>query len=161
MTGFIASHIADRLVNEDVAEIVVVSKFAHSLRSNLHRVMAHGHVTLFHRDIRDARAMHRAMDGVDVVFHQAATRITRCAEQPREAIDVQIGGTFTVLEAAVQAGVKKVVAASSACVYGEPHYVPIDERHPSTIAPYAVRLTIGNGGLDDSPKPLAVIPSAL
>ncbi len=70
------------------------------------------------------------MEGIDYVFHQAALRITQCAETPREAVDVLIGGTFNVLEAAVAAGVQKVVAASSASVYGEPSYVPMDEAHP-------------------------------
>lgn len=92
--------------------------------------MASGRVTLLNQDIRDATALRRAMDGIDAVFHQAAIRITQCAEQPRDAVDVLISGTFNVLDAAVQAGVKKVVAASSASVYGEPGYVPIDEGHP-------------------------------
>ncbi|HWO93736.1 MAG TPA: NAD-dependent epimerase/dehydratase family protein, partial [Dehalococcoidia bacterium] len=62
--------------------------------------------------------------------HQAALRITQCAEMPRLAVDSLIGGTFNVLEAAVEAGVRKVVAASSASVYGEASYVPMDEAHP-------------------------------
>jgi UDP-glucose 4-epimerase len=67
---------------------------------------------------------------VDYVFHQAALRITRCAEAPREAVEVLIDGTLNILEAAVTQKVKKVIAASSASVYGEPSYLPIDESHP-------------------------------
>jgi UDP-glucose 4-epimerase len=70
------------------------------------------------------------MNGVDYVFHQAALRITRCAEAPREAVEVLIDGTLNVLEAAVRHRVKKVSAASSASVYGEPSHLPIDEAHP-------------------------------
>ena len=70
------------------------------------------------------------MEGIDYVWHQAALRSTQCAEMPRLAVDSLIGGTFNVLEAAVNAGVRKVVAASSASVYGEPSYVPMDEAHP-------------------------------
>jgi UDP-glucose 4-epimerase len=68
--------------------------------------------------------------GVDYVFHEAALRITRCAEAPREAVEVLIDGTLNVLGAAVRHKVKKVVAASSASVYGEPSYLPMDEHHP-------------------------------
>ncbi len=128
--GLVGSHIADQLVNEGAAEIVVVDNFTRGRRENLARAMASGRVTLIEGDIRDTATVRRVMDGIDAVFHQAAIRITQCAEQPREAVDVLIGGTFNVLEAAVQAGVKKVVAASSASVYGEPSYVPIDEGHP-------------------------------
>jgi UDP-glucose 4-epimerase len=81
-------------------------------------------------DIRDASLVHRATEGVDYVFHQAALRITRCAEAPREALEVLIDGTFNVLEAALRYKVRKVIAASSASVYGEPSYLPIDEAHP-------------------------------
>ena len=128
--GLVGSHIADLLVDEGVDEIVVIDNMTRGRRENLARAMAQGGVKLVDADIRDAAAVCRAMDGIDLVFHQAAIRITQCAEQPREAVDVLIGGTFNVLEAAVQAGVKKVVAASSASVYGEPSYVPIDETHP-------------------------------
>jgi nucleoside-diphosphate-sugar epimerase len=69
------------------------------------------------------------MDGVDVVFHQAAIRITQCAEDPRLAMDVLANGTFNVLEAAVNARVKKVVAASSASVYGLAEQFPTPEKH--------------------------------
>jgi len=67
---------------------------------------------------------------VDYVFHQAALRITRCAEFPREGVEVLMGGMLNVLEACVTHKVKKIVAASSASVYGNPSYLPIDEGHP-------------------------------
>jgi UDP-glucose 4-epimerase len=70
------------------------------------------------------------MRGVDYVFHQAALRITRCAEAPREAVEVLIDGTLNVLEAAVEHKVTKIVAAASPSVHGEPSYLPIDEAHP-------------------------------
>jgi UDP-glucose 4-epimerase len=70
------------------------------------------------------------MQGSDLVFHQAALRITQCAEDPVRAMQVMVGGTQNVLESAVRHKVKKVVAASSASVYGEPSYLPMDEKHP-------------------------------
>jgi UDP-glucose 4-epimerase len=92
--------------------------------------MEQSRVTVFDGDIRDSLLVNQVTENVDYVFHQAALRITRCAEAPREAIEVLIDGTMNVLEAALRHKVKKVVAASSASVYGEPSYLPIDEVHP-------------------------------
>ncbi|MDB5058708.1 MAG: NAD-dependent epimerase/dehydratase [Chloroflexi bacterium] len=128
--GLVGSHIADLLVDAGVDEIVVIDNFTRGSRQNLEDASRSGKVTLIDGDIRDVATVNRAMDGIDLVFHQAAIRITQCAEQPREAVSVLVDGTFNVLEAAVNAKVRKVVAASSASVYGEPSYVPIDEGHP-------------------------------
>ena len=81
-------------------------------------------------DICDAKLVDDLTAGMDFVFHKAALRITRCAEAPREAVDVLINGTVNVLESAVDHKVKKVIAASSASVYGDPSYLPMDESHP-------------------------------
>ncbi len=128
--GLVGSHIADLLVDADVREIVVIDNFTRGRHQNLENAFRHGKVNLITGDIRDPETVGRAMAGIDVVFHQAAIRITQCAEEPREAVDVLVNGTFNVLEAAVRAKVSKVVAASSASVYGEPTYVPIKETHP-------------------------------
>jgi UDP-glucose 4-epimerase len=69
-------------------------------------------------DIRDAKLVREVMEGVDIVFHEAAIRITQCAEDPRLAHDVLATGTFSILEATVAAKVKRVVYASSASIYG-------------------------------------------
>jgi UDP-glucose 4-epimerase len=69
------------------------------------------------------------MDGIDVVFHQAAIRITQCEEEPRLALEVLVDGTYNVFEAAIQSNVRKVVAASSASVYGLAEVFPTDESH--------------------------------
>jgi UDP-glucose 4-epimerase len=86
-------------------------------------------VTILEGDIRDRGFIAEAMQGVDYLFHQAAIRITQCAQEPRLAFDVLAEGTFNVLEAAVAAKVKKVVAASSASIYGMAEVFPITERH--------------------------------
>jgi UDP-glucose 4-epimerase len=96
-------------------------------------------------DIRDRATVARAVDGCDCVFHQAAIRITLCAERPRECIDVLVGGTLNVFEAAVAAGVRKVVYASSASVYGGADVFPTDERHH----PYNNRTLYGAAKLMD------------
>ena len=128
--GFIGSTIVDQLLDAGVKEVRVIDNFVRGSRNNLVRAMQHGGVEVIEGDICDASLVDRATEGVDYVFHQAALRITRCAEAPREAVEVLIDGTLNVLEAAVEHNVKKVIAASSASVYGEPSYLPIDESHP-------------------------------
>jgi UDP-glucose 4-epimerase len=129
--GLIGSHIADQLVQEGVEEIRVVDNFVRGRRENLAQACAQGPVTLIDGDIRDRDLVADMMQGIDVVFHQAAIRITQCAEEPRLALEVLVEGTFNVLEAAVKAGVKKVIAASSASVYGLAETFPTAEWHHS------------------------------
>src|SRR5947208_163132 len=127
--GLIGSHIADLLVQQQPAEVRVLDNFVRGRRENLAWASAHGPVNIVEGDIRDRAAVRRAMDGIDLLFHQAAIRITQCAEEPRLALEVLVDGTFNVLDAAVDAGVKKVVAASSASVYGLAEEFPTTERH--------------------------------
>jgi UDP-glucose 4-epimerase len=127
--GLIGSHIADRLVEEGIEEIVVLDNLTRGRRENLASAMASGKVTLVEGDIRDRDLVRRAMEGVEILFHEAAIRITQCAESPRLAHDVLATGTFNILEAAVAAGVKRVVSASSASIYGQAEEFPTDERH--------------------------------
>ena len=129
--GLVGSHIADRLARDDVAEVVVLDNFVRGRMENLGLAKdTLRKLTVIDGDITDPVTVREAMAGVNYVFHQAALRITQCAEMPRTAVDSLVGGTFNVLEAAVEAGVQKVVAASSASVYGEASYVPMDEHHP-------------------------------
>jgi UDP-glucose 4-epimerase len=137
--GLIGSHIADVLVAEGVVEVVVLDNFVRGRRENLAAAMASGRVTIVEGDIRDRDLVARAMTGIDVLFHQAAIRITQCAEEPRLALEVLVDGTYNVLEAAVQAGVSKVVAASSASVYGLAETFPTTESHH----PYGNRTIYG------------------
>jgi UDP-glucose 4-epimerase len=137
--GMIGSTIAEQLAHSEVAEIVVVDNFVRGRQANLAAASATGKVRIIEGDIRDRRLLADAMVGVDVLFHQAAIRITQCAEQPREALEVLVDGTFNVLEAAVDAGVGKVVAASSASVYGLAGQFPTAETHH----PYGNRTLYG------------------
>ena len=133
--GLIGSHIVDLLVNErdrrGCYEIIVLDNFVRGRRENLASALAHGAVTIVEGDIQDRKLLAEVMHGVDVVFHQAAIRITQCAEEPRLALSVLVDGTFNVLEEAAQAGVKKVIAASSASVYGLAEEFPTSEHHHS------------------------------
>lgn len=127
--GLIGSHIADLLVHENDPEIIILDNFVRGRRENLAFAMAHGRVNIVEGDIRDTKLLRELMHDVDLVFHQAAIRITQCAEEPRLALEVLADGTFNVLEAAVAAKVKKVVAASSASVYGLAEQFPTTEKH--------------------------------
>jgi UDP-glucose 4-epimerase len=127
--GLIGSHIADRLVAEGFREIVVLDNLTRGRRQNLEPALASGRVTIVEGDIRDMDLVSRAMEGIDIVFHEAAIRITHCAENPRMAHDVLATGTFNILEAAVAAKVKRVVSASSASIYGQAEEFPTGEKH--------------------------------
>src|SRR5271169_6521494 len=128
--GFIGSTIVDQLLDAGAAEVVVLDNFVRGSWSNLAAARDRGNVKVIDGDICDAALVDEVTAGTDFVFHKAALRITRCAEAPREAVDVLINGTLNVLESAVRHKVKKVVAASSASVYGEPSFLPMDESHP-------------------------------
>lgn len=128
--GFIGSTIVDQLLDAGAAEVIVLDNFVRGTWSNLVPARERGGVSVIQGDICDAALVNELTEGIDYVFHQAALRITRCAEAPREAVDVLINGTLNVLESAVHHKIKKVVAASSASVYGDPSYLPMDESHP-------------------------------
>jgi UDP-glucose 4-epimerase len=125
--GLVGSHIADLLVQEGVSQIRIIDNFVRGCRENLQ--IPSSVLDLIDGDVRDRNVVDAAMEGVDLVYHQAALRITHCAEDPRAAVDVMANGTFNVLEAAVAHGVKKVVAASSASVYGMAERFPTSEDH--------------------------------
>jgi len=127
--GLVGSHIADLLVREGNPEIVILDNFVRGRRDNLAWATANGRVKIVEGDIRDTKTLREVMRGADVVFHQAAIRITQCAEEPRLALEVLADGTFNVLEAAVNAKVTKVIAASSASVYGLAEEFPTTEKH--------------------------------
>jgi nucleoside-diphosphate-sugar epimerase len=127
--GAIGSNVTDELVVAGAEEVVVLDNFVRGRPENLAWARANGNVTLVEGDIRDQALVRRLMDGIDVVFHLAAIRITQCAEEPRLALEVLVDGTYNVVEAAVDAGVRRVVASSSASVYGLAEQFPTREDH--------------------------------
>jgi len=128
--GLIGSSTIDQLLQRhDPRRIVVFDNMVRGTLANLGSALEDPRVTLVHGDVRDAGAVRHAMQGMDAVIHMAALRITACAADPREAFEVMCQGSFNVVEAARQAGVKKVVAASSASVYGLAEEFPTTERH--------------------------------
>ncbi|GAA0442370.1 NAD-dependent epimerase [Actinoplanes capillaceus] len=127
--GTIGSHVVDELVRGGAAEIVVLDNFVRGRRDNLAWALGNGPVKIVEGDIRDVSLVRSLTEGQDLVFHLAAIRITQCAEEPRLANEVLVDGTFNVIEAAADAGVKKVIASSSASVYGLAEQFPTTERH--------------------------------
>jgi UDP-glucose 4-epimerase len=126
--GTIGSNLVDLLVDAG-SDVVVLDNFVRGRMANLADALDRGPVEVIDGDIRDRPLLAKLMSEVDVVFHLAAIRITQCAEEPRLALEVLVDGTFDVLEAAVGAGVKKVVASSSASAYGLATAFPTPEDH--------------------------------
>lgn len=127
--GTIASTIVDQLLDAGVAHVDVLDSLIRGRKANLDDALASGLVTLVEGDIRDRDLVGDLTAGKDLVFHQAAIRITLCAEEPRLANEVLVDGTFNVVEAAVSAGVDKLVYASSASVFGLAEEFPTPEGH--------------------------------
>src|SRR5664279_2752725 len=127
--GTIGSAIVDQLLAADVAQVRILDNLVRGRRANLSAALNDPRVELIIGDIRDVDVVHDVTRGADLVFHEAAIRITQCAEEPRLALQVLADGTFNVLEAAAGHKVDKVVAASSASVYGLAEAFPTTERH--------------------------------
>ncbi|MEN8218403.1 MAG: NAD-dependent epimerase/dehydratase family protein [Pseudomonadota bacterium] len=130
--GLIGSHTVDELLKEEVAEIRIFDNFTRGREENLSEALKDKRVNIFplggellHRDI-----LNTAMKDIDGVFHFAALWLLHCYDYPRSAFEVNIGGTFNVLEAMLNNGVKRLVSSSSASVYGDAVTEPMTEDHP-------------------------------
>ncbi len=127
--GFIGSAIAKRLLMEGIPEVAVLSRRGR-LPPSLEDWRGNGRLRAVACDIRNRETVLKALMGCDAVFHQAALRVTQCAREPHQAHEIMAYGTSNVIAACVVLGVKKVIAASSAIVYGEALTLPISELHP-------------------------------
>jgi UDP-glucose 4-epimerase len=127
--GTIGSTIVDQLLDAGVGHVRILDNLTRGRRENLAAALEDSRTELIVGDLRDVDLVHDVTKGSNIVFHQAAIRITQCAEEPRLALQVLVDGTFTVLEAAAQNRVDKVIAASSASVYGMAEQFPTGERH--------------------------------
>jgi UDP-glucose 4-epimerase len=130
--GLIGSHIVDQLTRTRVAEIIVFDNFQRGRPENLRDALRDPRVSIFSHggDILQSDVLERAMEGVDGVFHLAALWLLHCHEYPRSAFEVNIRGTFNVIEAAIKQRVQRVVYSSSASVYGDAVMLPMTEDHP-------------------------------
>jgi UDP-glucose 4-epimerase len=127
--GTIGSTIVDQLLDAGAGKVRILDNLVRGRRGNLRDALPDPRVQLVVGDIRDVDLVNDLTKGCDVVFHQAAIRITQCAEEPRLALEVLVDGTYNVVEAAAAHRVQKLVAASSASVYGLAEEFPTTERH--------------------------------
>lgn len=130
--GFIGSFVVSELLKENVAEVVIYDNFARGKKEYLTESLKDPRCKLFPigGDVREIDILDTAMKGVDYVFCLAAMWLLHCKDYPRTAFDVNIAGTFNVLEACVKNNVKKLVWSSSASVYGDAVELPMTESHP-------------------------------
>lgn len=130
--GFIGSHVVTELLKEDIAQVVIFDNLARGKLSNVEEQLKDHRCTVFEAggDVREVDILNKAMEGMDGVFHLAAMWLLHCKDFPRTAFDVNIQGTFNVLEACVNNKIERLVYSSSASVYGDAVEVPMTEEHP-------------------------------
>jgi UDP-glucose 4-epimerase len=145
--GFIGSHLAHKLVDLGYY-VVILDNFTRGRREYINDIVGAGKAKLIEGDIRDQALVRDVVKGAKYVFHEAAVCINYSVAHPEESIEINVNGTFNVFKAASEAGVEKLMFASSASVYGNPQYLPMDENHPfNPITPYCVSKIAGEYAL--------------
>lgn len=138
-SGFVGSHIVDLLLNENLREVVVVDNMVRGRPENLIAVRGDNRLRLIEGDIRDRQLMSGLVQESDIVFHQAALRITHCVAEPDAAMEVMVQATYDLLRDCVEHDVRKVIMASSASIYGMAEHFPT----PESDSPYGNRTLYG------------------
>lgn len=130
--GFIGGFIVAELLKEPVREVIIYDNFTRGKLQNISESLKDSRCSVYPLggDIRDTDILDKAMEGIDYVFHLAAMWLLHCKDFPRTAFDVNMKGTFNVLEACVKNNIKKLIYSSSASVYGDAIEVPMTEDHP-------------------------------
>lgn len=130
--GFIGSFLVKEILKEPVKEVIIYDNFQRGKIENIEDSLKDPRCSIFPYggDIREIDILDKAMEGVDYVFHLAAMWMLHCKDFPRTAFDVNIAGTFNILEACVKHKVKKLIYSSSSSVYGDAVQIPMKEDHP-------------------------------
>lgn len=128
--GFIGSHVVKALLKEEIAQLIIYDNFSRGTRENIKTAVEDKRCSVLQGDIREVDVLNEAMQGMDYVFCTAALWLLHCKDYPRTAFDVNIAGTFNVMEACVKNKIKKLIWSSSASVYGDAVEVPMTEAHP-------------------------------
>ncbi len=146
-TGFVGSHIVDLLLQAGCARVIVIDNMVRGRIGNLGRSLGDPRLSVVQADIRDAGLMRRLLDGIEIVYHQAALRITHCAAEPDQAMQVMVEATQSLLDLCVERRVEKVIFASSASVYGMADSFPTEETHHpyNNRTLYGAAKTFGEG----------------
>jgi len=129
--GFIGSHVVDQLLQEDVKEVIIYDNFSRGRQDNIEEALNDSRCKVFELggDILQTDILDKAMEKIDGVFHLAAMWLLHCYDYPRTAFNVNIGGTFNIIESAIKNKVQRVVYSSSASVYGNALEIPMTEDH--------------------------------
>jgi len=130
--GLIGSHTIDCLLKEDIKEVLIYDNFLRGSRENLTDALNDARVKIYDvgGDVMQTDILQSAFHGADGVFHLAALWLLQCHDYPRSAFDVNVRGTFNVMEACIAKGIKRLVYSSSASVYGDAVNEPMEEDHP-------------------------------
>jgi UDP-glucose 4-epimerase len=130
--GFIGSFVVAELLKENVGEVIIYDNFARGKKEYLEDSLKDKRCKIFPigGDIREIDILNKAMEGMDYVICLSAMWLLHCKDFPRTAFDVNIAGTFNVLEACVKNNIKKLIWSSSASVYGDAVQLPMTEEHP-------------------------------
>ncbi len=131
-SGFIGGFLVRELLKHPVKEVIIYDNFTRGKHENIDDSLEDSRCYVYPvgGDVRETDVLNDAMKGIDYVFHLAAMWLLHCKDYPRTAFDVNIAGTYNVLEACVKNNVKKLVYSSSASVYGDAVQVPMTEEHP-------------------------------
>ncbi len=127
--GLMGSHITDRLLAGGASKIILLDNFVRGSMHNIEEALKDPRVQLVRGDIRNLELLMDLADGMDGLFHMAALRITACADDPREGMEVMLMGTHNVLQTVVEKKVGRLLYASSASIYGLADSFPTDEKH--------------------------------
>jgi len=145
--GFIGSHLSHRLA-ESGYDVVILDSLVRGRYDYVKDLVDVKKARFVEGDIRNSQIVHDVMKGAKYVFHEAAVCINYSVCHPEESIDINVDGSFNVFKVACEAGVEKLIFASSASVYGNPQYLPMDENHPfNPITPYCVSKIAGEYAL--------------
>jgi UDP-glucose 4-epimerase len=145
--GFIGSHLSHRLVDLGY-DVVILDNLTRGKREYVQDLVDAKKAKFIEGDIRNSQTVRDAVKGAKYVFHEAAVCINYSVAHPEESIQINVDGTFNVFKAASESGVEKLIFASSASVYGNPQYLPMDENHPfNPITPYCVSKIAGEYAL--------------
>jgi len=145
--GFIGSHLSHRLVDLGY-DVVILDNLTRGKREYVQDLVDAKKIKFIEGDIRNSQTVHDAVKGAKYVFHEAAVCINYSVAHPEESVQINVDGTFNVFKAASESGVEKLIFASSASVYGNPQYLPMDENHPfNPITPYCVSKIAGEYAL--------------
>lgn len=145
--GFIGSHLSRKLVDLGY-DVVILDNLARGRCEYIQDLVDAKKAKFIEGDIRNGRTVRDVVKGAEYVFHEAAVCINYSVVHPEESIEINVDGSFNVFKAASEAGVEKLIFASSASVYGNPQYLPMDENHPfNPITPYCVSKIAGEYAL--------------